>query len=67
MLKRFLGYYAILFLIIIWSFYFKSYELLFLSVFVLLLPIVNVFVINYSIKRINVKHYIKSSIMNKGE
>ena len=67
MIKRLLSYFAIVLVILIWSFYFESYEMLFLSIFLLLLPILNVIVVNYSIKKIKITPVINKSIINKGE
>ena len=67
MIKRLLSYFAIVLVILIWSFYFESYEMLFLSIFLLILPILNVIVVNYSIKKIKITPVINKSIINKGE
>lgn len=67
MIKRMFSYIAILAFIFIWSFYFRSYELLFLSIFVLILPILDILIVKYSIRKINISHNIKTSIVNKGE
>lgn len=67
MIKRLLSYFAIVLVIIIWSFYYESYEMLFLSIFLIVLPVFDVLIVNYSVNKIKITPYIKKSVINKGE
>lgn len=67
MIKRLLGYFAIVLVILTWSFYYESYEMLFLALFLIALPILDVLIVNYSVKKINIAPFIKKSVIRKGE
>ena len=54
MIKRLLGYFAMVLVILTWSFYYESYEMLFLALFLIALPILDVLIVNYSVKKINI-------------
>lgn len=66
MIKSTIKYIILLLFIAICSLVYRSYELTYVVFFLLILPICNIFVINYSYKRISVEHKTDISVINKG-